>query len=532
MRRSFAKILSFVMVLAILCSLAVPTVLAAGEIKIPISIKLPYAVAGVEVEFSYSDSVTYTDWERTGSLKAMGYVSNKMSNGNTLAGIFTANNVIAPDENGIVDLGYLVFTGNAADAELKIASVEYTRVIDKDTMESGTYNLPEKVDLSLGSAQTVIFGEGVIVDAPVDPAKLYLNGPTTVDTDAEELTYTVSIGEVEKFATGNFLLELDAALVGEPVFQSLNGFLTLKPSAELVDGKWICEIMVFLPGTTGLTTDAPVDVLSVTVANKGFAGDVTATLTGATLSVYVGEGESYVDYVIEKASVETEIADTTEPPVVDPPVPERPNDGPVDSGVSINPDASTDGEEFPFIDVYRSDWYYDDVKDAWERDLIDGVTPTLFMPQKSLTVAEAIKLAAVLHQMDNDGKVTLSNGAPNWYDSYVDYAVEEGIIDSKYDRYTTAQMNAAITRAEFVYIFHGSMDNYVVRNTIADNAIPDVKTGDFAAKEIYEFYRAGICIGNDKAGTFLPNNVIKRCEVATIVNRMYNVEAREFIYLP
>lgn len=187
--------------------------------------------------------------------------------------------------------------------------------------------------------------------------------------------------------------------------------------------------------------------------------------------------------------------------------------------------------KFPFTDVAESAWYYDEVKEAWENDLIDGMTATSFEPNSSLTVAQAIKLAAALHQMDKNGKVTLENGADVWYSTYVSYAMANGIIDETYGDYTWAQMNAAITRREFVHIFYGVNDFYARKNTVADNAIPDVKLDDACADEIYAFYRAGILIGSDDAGTFYPNSNIKRSEVATILIRMYDVSARQSITL-
>lgn len=188
-------------------------------------------------------------------------------------------------------------------------------------------------------------------------------------------------------------------------------------------------------------------------------------------------------------------------------------------------------EKFPFADVDKSAWYYDEVKEAWENDLIDGMTADTFDPNGNLTVAQAIKLAAALHQRDKSGKVTLTNGDDVWYSTYVDYAIANGIIDKAYGDLDYVQMNTAVTRREFVKIFHGAMGFYTKKNEVADNAIPDVKMDDACADEIYAFYRAGILIGSDEAGTFYPNSNIKRSEVAAILIRMYDVAARELIRL-
>ena len=186
---------------------------------------------------------------------------------------------------------------------------------------------------------------------------------------------------------------------------------------------------------------------------------------------------------------------------------------------------------FPFRDVPASAWYYDAVKSAWKADLIDGVTSTEFRPDENMTVAQAIKLASALHQMNHRGKVSLKNGYPNWYSTYVDYAIDNGLIERAYGDYTAAQMNRAVTRAEFVHIFHAATNDLREMNTVADNAIPDVKTGNAFAAEIYAFYRAGVLTGSDANGTFHPTDSIKRSEVATILIRMYDSSVRRTITL-
>ena len=195
----------------------------------------------------------------------------------------------------------------------------------------------------------------------------------------------------------------------------------------------------------------------------------------------------------------------------------------------VKPEKPT--EPLPFVDVPEHQWYYDSVYSAWEQDLIDGMDQTHFAPDSTLTVAQAIKLAAVLHQRDKLSEVTLTNGAEQWYETYVKYAIANGIIEEAYADYTAAQMNAAITRNEFVHIFHGALDYYSAINEVADNAIPDVKMQGKYAAEIYEFYRADILTGSDEAGTFYPNTNIKRSEVATILIRMYDVSERVYISL-
>ena len=179
----------------------------------------------------------------------------------------------------------------------------------------------------------------------------------------------------------------------------------------------------------------------------------------------------------------------------------------------------------PFVDVPVSAWYADAVRDAWANGLIDGVNATHFEPDGSLTVAQAIKLAAALHQRIENGTVTLKNGSP-WYRSYLEYAVEHGVIEESYLGYSAAALNAPIQRAEFAHILYGAAKPYAAINEIGANALPDVKTGDRYADEIYALYRAGVLNGSDRSGTFYPTSLIRRSEAAAILIRVFDEEAR------
>ena len=185
-------------------------------------------------------------------------------------------------------------------------------------------------------------------------------------------------------------------------------------------------------------------------------------------------------------------------------------------------------EDFPFYDVDANDWFYGAVKSAWEQELIDGVTARYFKPDSTLTVAQAIKLAAALHQKQSVGFVTLQNGGTHWYDNYVNYAVANGLIEAAYQNKSAEDMNKAVTRAEFVHILSKLLSTGAI-NTV--NTIPDVKSGDAYADEIIAFYRAGILTGSDRLGTFHPESSLKRSEAAAILVRLYDATQRQYITL-
>ena len=175
-----------------------------------------------------------------------------------------------------------------------------------------------------------------------------------------------------------------------------------------------------------------------------------------------------------------------------------------------------------FTDVPADAWYRENVNTACRLELINGRTATTFVPNGDLTYAEAVKLAACMNQKYTEGSVTLVNGSEHWYDTYVSYAKEKGIIDRDY------AWNDAATRAGYVEIFANALpaEAFSVKNEVKDGAVPDVAADHPQAEAIYKLYRAGILNGNDKEGTFKPDNSIRRCEVAAILTRMMDPNSR------
>lgn len=181
-----------------------------------------------------------------------------------------------------------------------------------------------------------------------------------------------------------------------------------------------------------------------------------------------------------------------------------------------------------FTDVTEEKWFYSDVSYAVQKGLINGRSSSVYSPDDNLSIAEAIKLAACMHQLYNTGSITLKNDSTLWYKSYVDYATQNAIITKTYQNY-----DAKITRSEFVLIFYAALPSseYTQINTVADNAIPDLKLSASNSSQIYAFYRAGILAGSDAKGTFYPSSNIKRSEVAAILTRMFEKDARKSITL-
>ena len=180
-----------------------------------------------------------------------------------------------------------------------------------------------------------------------------------------------------------------------------------------------------------------------------------------------------------------------------------------------------------FADVPSDAWYYENVSAAYEYGLINGRSATSFAPDSTLTVAEAVKLAATVHSIYETGSASFASSNP-WYQTYVDYALENGILSAARTDY-----NTPASRAVFASVLASALpaDALTAINSVDDGAIPDVPMSASYADAVYLLYRAGVLTGSDSAGTFRPDSTIKRSEAAAIVTRMADPSLRQRITL-
>lgn len=175
-----------------------------------------------------------------------------------------------------------------------------------------------------------------------------------------------------------------------------------------------------------------------------------------------------------------------------------------------------------FTDVSPTAWYADKVKAAYEYGLVSGTGGTLYEPDRNITIAEAIVIASQLHNTYYSNGITFQgNGV--WYQIYVDYALACSIITESYPDY-----NTPISRSEFAIMMSNAFPDTALTpiNTIQDNAIPDVAAESNYYNAVYRLYRAGVTSGVDSFGTFNPDSMLTRAEVATILGNMVDTSLR------
>lgn len=168
-----------------------------------------------------------------------------------------------------------------------------------------------------------------------------------------------------------------------------------------------------------------------------------------------------------------------------------------------------------FSDVKTTDWFNTYVEKAYTLNLMTGTSKTTFTPAGNFKISEAVAVAArIFSTYTNDGH-EFKTTAP-WYQTYVDYAVDNGIIRSN----DFANYNVACTRAQMAYILYNALPTSEFKALKTVSTLPDVTTSTAYYSSIFALYEAGILTGSDKAGTFHPTNNIKRSEVAAIVCRI------------
>ena len=180
-----------------------------------------------------------------------------------------------------------------------------------------------------------------------------------------------------------------------------------------------------------------------------------------------------------------------------------------------------------YTDVPPDVWYFDAVRSVYERGIMGGKGAGVFDPAGTLTIAETIALASILHKGYHTGDMSFAPDTP-WYKPYVDYALSNGIPADAY-----RNLDASATRADFAVIISSALPDEALTpiNRVADGAIPDVFESYSYGQAVYRLYRAGILTGSDSAGTYFPGRTLRRSDAAVIIARIVDADTRETLFL-
>lgn len=188
-----------------------------------------------------------------------------------------------------------------------------------------------------------------------------------------------------------------------------------------------------------------------------------------------------------------------------------------------------------FSDVDESRWYGTEaqgvIRRVWELGLMNGMGNGTFLPEGSLRVCEAVKLAAVIRSRVLEDGAEFPPTEP-WYRTYVTYAEGEGILQRGE---FADRMETAVTRGELAHILAGALPESELPHINAIFAIPDVISLDTEPtgywRDILTLYRAGVLLGDSGTHVFRPDDGITRAETAAATVRMALPEERQRLEL-
>ena len=174
-----------------------------------------------------------------------------------------------------------------------------------------------------------------------------------------------------------------------------------------------------------------------------------------------------------------------------------------------------------FTDVPEGQWYHVYVKTAYDFALANGTSAATFSPANKFAVSHAITAAVNIHKAYYGRSVRAALTGENWYDPYVEYAVQNGIISA--DMFI--DYNANITRGEMAIVFANILPDAEYKS-VRGGSNPDVSEDMECYDAVKKLYTAGIVGGDAGSGNYRPGDEIVRSEACVIFTRLAAKEYR------
>lgn len=186
-----------------------------------------------------------------------------------------------------------------------------------------------------------------------------------------------------------------------------------------------------------------------------------------------------------------------------------------DSKVTVEVTFVEEGDELSFVDVAKSDYYYDAVKWAVENGVTTGVTDTIFAPGNPCTRAQTVTFlwrAAGMPQAANRVNPFTDVSVNDYYYEAVLWAVENGITGGT--TATTFSPNATCTRAQVVtFLWRYSKEDASILPMFTD-----VAEGDYYYGAVAWAVENGVTTGVTDT-SFVPGNPCTRGQIVTFLYR-------------
>lgn len=182
-------------------------------------------------------------------------------------------------------------------------------------------------------------------------------------------------------------------------------------------------------------------------------------------------------------------------------------------------------EENQFKDIKSSNKYINNIKTAFEMDLMHGRKDAMFEPEENITVYETIALACRIRGIykGNEAVFVHNEKYHPWYDDYMRYADEKAIADVP----SYAEGTAEATREFFLNTISKALDDAALIAIKDVESIQGLNENTPYAENVLRLYRAGVLTESEMENILLADEPIKRYEVAAIVSRIADQELRK-----
>lgn len=180
-------------------------------------------------------------------------------------------------------------------------------------------------------------------------------------------------------------------------------------------------------------------------------------------------------------------------------------------------------QPFPFTDVADGRWSYSYIRQLYEAGVIDGMTPTTFVPTGDVTRAQFVKMLARLQGADvSEYRSAGFEDVPAdaWYAPYVNWAAANGIVYGISS--TEFAPNTDISRQDMAVM----LDRYAQQSGIVlgtDNAAvtftDEADIAAYALPAVQALQRAGVINGMPD-GSFCPRGSATREQACAMLCRL------------
>lgn len=175
---------------------------------------------------------------------------------------------------------------------------------------------------------------------------------------------------------------------------------------------------------------------------------------------------------------------------------------------------------FPFVDVSKTDWFYNDVKYVWQHDIMNGVSDTKFAPETKMTRAMFV---TVLYRLEGSPDVTgmatppfTDIGAKNfdWAYNAIVWAYNTGV--TKGTSATTFAPGVAISRQEIVTMLY----RYAGSPAVSGSPIfGDSSVISSWARDAVKWAKSFGVVNGYPNGNFGPVDATTRGQMAAMIHR-------------